>query len=559
MKNSLLLFLFLSIVVVVYAENVQTSWGTVKGEIIGNQIFYQDKNFINIPNIVNPVQVSISMESTTATTTNANLCFNPHQEYYPVSGVQLEYTCPNGGYVSISNSTKTISPSFKTQRVKTARTQRLSKLAEDTTTGDDVYVMPSQHGGFVANFPSVAENVTLSFEITYSWSYCASATEYPIGANNTCVEIEELTTAAAATPNIQPNSWVYYYFDTTTFNSTVLDYFTFYQNYTKKIDMYVQSGYLPTSTWNLQTIVADDDDGGEYQYIYTPSRYVTSSERFFVGLYNTDSDPHTVSVSVNITKCTSPTSFGIDCGVSTTTGYDPTKFIYSLSANVSSSSSIVSFDNYTDSDQYGDAIAYFSIVDLPATVDGSSTYFIRVSTGNNNLGKYDFPPPLIAKLNGYPSLQSFDYNVSVGHNSEANQLSLPITDSANDNWIIGVVLPASFTIWVGSNCAYDCNAPDAKSSGTCLCSYSNSSTGSACNDATTYSLPYGMSDSVGICTCTDENYSGSFDCSEKPNYHIPYLILLALIGVCAIAVAIAFPVYRYVKKNKRANDGYDPM
>jgi len=404
--------------------------------------------------------------------------------------------------------------------------------------------------------PGLSDNSTVAFNIYVTATYCEDPTLYPIGSDGSCLPINNITSTVQTT--VPANSWIYYRYYASHLDTTVLNSFYFYQNNTKKIDMFVQSGYIPTNTWYLETTVVDDDDDGEFQYVYTPSRFDDNSEEiYYVGLYNKD-DTNDQAVYLNITtqSCGSAANFSVDCAVTTVNTTDPVVGVVPLSANMSSSASVATFDG-SDAESYDGVPAFYVLTDLPTDI--GSDYYIRVSVGNNNLGKYDFPPPLYAKLNGYPSLQSYDYNISNSGDATANQLSLPITD-LSDKWYLMVLLPADFTIWVGYNCENNCAGYEGQ--GTCTCSFEGASV--PCNFTSStngtiadyYTIPTNLGDSAGVCVCAQNSYSKSFNCSTKPDYNIPYLVLLLLIAIVILSVAIAVPIYRYVKRHK---SNYDPL
>jgi len=532
---------------------------TYSGSVSGESIAYQT-NFQIIQNVVNPVLVYVNYAS--GENQDANICLNSHQGSFPVSGVDLSNSCPNGGFGVVSNTTAATTQLYKRNRIlSNTKANHFAKLVEDATDSQnaEVYVKPSTDAGFVFTVPGLANGTSVDFTLYVTASYCEDPSLYPVGADNSCIPINNITSPISS--SVPANSWMYYRYTAPILDSTVVNSFSFYQNNTKKLNMFVQSGYIPTDTWFLETEVVEDDDGGEFQYVYTPSRFTPGSEEvFYVGLYNTDdSNAQPFLLNVTLQTCGSSTNFSVNCDITTSNNTDPTVGVVPLSADISSNSSFASFDA-SDAVTYkaGEAFAFYKIVDLPSDI--GDDYFVRVSVANNNLGKYDFPPALYAKLNGFPSLQSHDYNISNTDSAIANQLSLPITDYTTDTWYIMVALPAYYTIWVGENCYGNCAS--SAGDGSCTCSIEGASVPcnfTSANNGTIaefYTIPTNLADSSGVCACADDSYSLSFDCNTKPNYHIPYLVLLLLIGIGILAVAIAVPIYRYVKRHK---SNYDPL
>ena len=535
-----------------------TSYGyiTFSGNVSGESIAYQNA-FQTIQNVLNPVLVYVNYAS--GENEDGYVCLNSHQGTFPVSGVNLPNSCPNGGFGIVSNTTAATSTQlYKRSRILSKeRANHFAKLVEEATDSLNayVYVKPSSDAGFVFTVPGLADGTDVNFNLYVTATYCEDPTLYPIGSENSCLPITDVTTSVSA--SIPANTWTFYRYTAPSLDTSVLNSFAFYQNNTKNIDMFVQSGYIPTSTWYLETTLEEDDDGGEFQYVYTPSRFTAgSNEIFFVGLYNNDdSNDQAVYLNVTLQSCSSSGNFSVDCQVNTGNGTNPVYGVVPLSANISSPSSSANFDA-SDAESYADAFAFYEIVDLPTDI--GDNYYVRVSVGNNNLGKFDFPPALYAKLNGFPSLQSYDYNISNTDSTVANQLSLPITDPLTDTWYVMVALPAYYTIWVGDNCFNNCGGGD----GSCTCSLGGAAVPcnftSADNEtiADYFTIPTNLGDASGVCSCSENSYSKSFDCSSKPNYHIPYLVLLLLIGLVITAVAIAVPIYRYVKRHK---PNYDPL
>jgi len=179
-------------------------------------------------------------------------------------------------------------------------------------------------------------------------------------------------------------------------------------------------------------------------------------------------------------------------------------------------------------------------------------YYVRISVGNSNLedDNDNFGPVIYAKLNGYPSSQSYDYSAS---EAVANQIMLPV-QSTTDNWIVAVALPDDFSIWVAVNCPGNCSNNDH---GSCMCATAD---GSQVNCETIanatnqyyplYQLPSYTVESPGYCTCSDSDYDASFDCSQKGSPTVLFIVLIVIGGLIILFVAIGVPLYCYIS-NKR--------
>jgi hypothetical protein len=312
-------------------------------------------------------------------------------------------------------------------------------------------------------------------------------------------------------------------------------------------NVYIQSGYLPTSTWNLELT-------GNPQIINTPGT-TDAGEVYYIGFDNSEGTA-ALDVSLNVTflVCAAQ-KVGPNCAVNTTTTNSTMDgslvILLDASLDGDNNGAAMSMD-LSDSDN---TIVYFLLDNLPVFTSEPNQgfpYYVRVSIGNNELedDEDNFAPTLYAKLNGYPSAESNDYTVG---NSVANQLFLPVT-SEEDNWFIAVPIPSDFSIWVGVNCAGNCSDGDH---GSCLCSSANGTT-VACTaiaNSTNYyglysSLPTSVGESAGSCTCSDDDYAQSFDCSEKSSPTVLFIVLIVIGGLIILFVAIGVPLYCYIS-NKR--------
>ena len=378
-----------------------------------------------------------------------------------------------------------------------------------------------------------------TFTVTLIGSYC-DAPEFAV--NGACVTAKPADVSGAGnTDTVPAGSWLFYTFNSAAFDPTVNNLINVVYNFT---NVYIQEGYLPTSTWNIGVVE------GNTQVINTPG--VTSGPTtWFIGFDNSAGTAD-VGFSLNVTFA------GCAAGL-----VGPACFVNTTSSNTTLDGTVViELDASLDTNNQGDGIsldlsddenayAYFTLVNLPTFTEGFP-YYVRVSVGNNELedDEDNFGPALYAKLGGYPSAQSNDYAVS---GSVANQVFLQV-ESTDDQWYLAVPTPADFSIWVGVNCPGNC---DDNSHGSCLCSGVNGTTVacSAVANSTDYyalyaALPVSVGESAGACTCEDDDYAESFDCSQKSSPTVLFIVLIVIGGLIILFVAIGVPLYCYIS-NKR--------
>ena len=437
-------------------------------------------------------------------------------------------------------------------------------MIEDTTTtpmSGSVSISPSNNtAGFVVTIPGASD--TVDFQLILTGYYCDNNT-FPV--NGSCESLRSLDDGPVYN-TLSANSWAFYSFTVPPFNSTNINQVNVNYN-ASNYNVFVQKSYLPTQNWFLLPYYSDIKNGNHSQIIYTPGRF-DEGDIYYVGVWNNDTQSSlTYYLNITFSGCASGL-FGPNCEinqslVNATSNPADASSVIALSANISASNpsaSVFSFD-FSGSDlEY----AYFEITDLlPFNVtnggEGDSLlYYVRVTVGNNDLNDNNgLAPSLYAKLNGYPSPESYDYNTT---KSIANQIYLPIT-SLDNQWFVSVKLPANFDIWIVSNCA-DCDSNGNQ----CLCSSNN--TAVDCNSLVdvnaTYpyyflfsSLPSSTEDSAGQCHCGDEDYSESFNCIQKSGLSTGWIVFIVIsivsIIVLIVIIVIAALGYHYVKKRKIQN------
>jgi len=519
---------------------------------IGNNTYYaQEQGFFELKNVRNPLTVSISYAS--GDNYQANVCFNSMQKNLPVAGINLDINCPTGGFGTISNNTNLAGSSLPDE-------------ADDTTSDTvnmQVYVKPTANAGFVVTLPDAPS--AQNFTVWFTGTQCASADQYPVGSNGQCINIEtyNITDNYKTMTTVKAGTWKYIKLVFPAFQSTVVNNVTVSVNGTDNdISMFIQEGYLPTEAWFLNTDNNLDTDDVTQATILTPGIY-NQEEVFFLGLYNDGEEAYQVSVNFTVNKCGNTNQFGYLCMNNATDTTSPLDGIRPIPATLTpnttntvntNNGSALQYD-YSD-DSYEHRYAYFKLTDYPTF--HADKYYVRVSVGNNDVSSLDGAPAVFAKLGSVPSAQSNHYNAStVG--DVAHQLLLPIDRNLKTPWFIAVQLPVDFSIWVGTNCADDC---DDQAHGTCNCnSYS-------CPSITTnntqyffnafYAFPHSLEDSGGACDCDDQRYAFSFDCSQKNNGNAAlYILLIAIGGALVLCVAIIVPVYCGIA-NKKANS-YDKI
>jgi len=472
------------------------------GQVGNGTIYYQQNDFYSFGNVKNPVTVFISYSN--GANFVSNICLNSFAQKYPISGVNLQSTCPNGGYGEISNNTLTNGATF----------QSPPDDAVDDTTSAQIYVKPGSDVGFVVTLPdaTVKQNFTIGWEA----HHCSDLDLYPIGSNGQCLPISEIDSTQIIT--IGAGTWAYFRITTPTYSNTFSNSFNVSVNGTTDgIEMYVQEGYIPTQDWYLNTDNELDDNNNLHAAVITPAT-TTTSETFFVGIFNSNEGTRTVSLNHTFVSCGNTTNFGYDCrhtpsnttavGGVRTISTTITKGNNSLTSN---NGSALSYDYSAEG--YEHDYAYFALTNYP---NYALPYYIRVSVGNNQITDLSGAPSLFAKLGGYPSEQSNHYNVST-FGDVAHQITIPVTSEllgSQETWYIAVKLPSDFSIWVGTNCANNCSNGDH---GDCMC---DSVPCTSINQNRTdpevyYRLPSVLQDSGGACTCNNDKYDFSYIVLKK--------------------------------------------
>ena len=452
-----------------------------------------------------------------------------------------------------------------------------SPLPEGTTTettAAKVYVKPNRAGGFVVTVPDSIDQVY--FYVGFSGLQCDpnDLTLYPVG-NNSCQTIPTATVGGngQVASNIPSEGWAYYQLPVTAFGTNITSFNVTINGTKDDVKLYIQSGYYPTADWFINTINDDNDDILTAVIANPSNTYINATETFFFGIYNGDKNEQSVQLNVTFdTSCNAATNFGFLCSHSLANNSDPVLGYKVLSASLVSGTNgtqnTFSYD-YTDKDDYSDYdYAYFMLNDYPTSAtpgyEGLTyPYYIRVTVANNDVSEY--APAFYAKQGGFPSAQSATYNLStttdISHQIviQVNDVNDdPGTTGPNDKaWMFAVQLKADFSIWVGINCANDCDNGDH---GQCMCGTLPCAnvTGNNTNFLPYYTLPNTTEDSAGSCTCSDDDYDYSFDCSQKNNGNAAlYIVLIAVGGMIVLAVAIGVPIYCYIS-NKKATR-YDRM
>lgn len=478
-------------------------------------------------------------------------------------------SCPYGAFGTVSNDTMQNGESFSNSE----------DGSTDDTVSADLYVKPGANVGFVVTIPEAT--ATQNFTITFTASQCADPDSFPVGSNNQCIGIDKLDIDDTQTVIIGAGVWKYFQITTPTLlTSPNMNSFNITANGTKDgVDMYIQKDYIPLEAWYMNADMFVDDDETTAM-ILTPG-YQDKPDVYYVGLYNTNDAAKQITISTKNQTCAygNSTTYGYDCkhissNVTSNGG------VFQYSANIVNNATVnngeinngssLSF-RLTDS-SYDHDYAYFRLVNYPIYNNGN--YFVRVSIGNNDVTDLSGAPPAFAKLGGLPSEASNHYNLS-SYGDVVHQFSLPITTAIftcagggrpsdqpcipppESSWYIAVKLPADFSIWVGANCADDC---DQQEHGDCWCS-GHKCTVNVTSQAQTYNdfyiLPKNASDSAGACSCTKDKYDFSFDCSQKNNGNSAlYILLIAIGGLIVLGVAIGVPIYCYIanKKSKVVDD-----
>mmetsp|Transcript_16186 Transcript_16186/g.63109 ORF Transcript_16186/g.63109 Transcript_16186/m.63109 type:complete len:578 (+) Transcript_16186:99-1832(+) len=524
-------------------------------------------------NPVNPVSIYIHFDTANY---DANVCFNSGG---PISGVNLASTCPFGGFAVLSNNTVGTAAAAKvnTERgiheVKLMRkgtrfvgNERMVMEVEDesstveavtTDVMGEVYIGPS--GRLVVTVPQY--NGT--FSVTLQGQTCPFGT-YPIenAGNVTCQALDnnivDLTTSSTRNLTASISGFGSQYYVVMAPMANFLNI-----SVSSAFEAYVMTGYVPTPDWSLPTPNDFDEDTDMRTYtVNTPGR-TDSGDVIFVRLDNRYASPLAGAVDFALGSCPDDSDIGPGCYVSSTTTTNSTTAgseVYILDGIVGSGVSngtSVEFDLSEAEQEY----AYFVLPPSNLPSNMNSSYYVRVSFANNVIdatGGQTVAPTVYAKLDGYPSQQSYDYRVN---GSLVNQVIVPIanTTAGQDmamagagTWYFAVETPSDFSVWAGTNCANLC---DNNEHGNCYCNQQlcNTTTSNGQDVAVLYEMPNNIMDSGGACRCDDDNYDQSFDCSEKTNKNSTlYIVLIAVGGAIVLAVAIGVPVYCYFQNRKRA-------
>lgn len=570
------LILALVAVAVVQADMPSSASYTFPGSVNKGSIFTSDP-FTFAGNPVNPVSVYIHFASANY---DANVCFNSGG---PISGVNLDSTCPFGAFAVLSNSTVGTAAAAKSDargmhEVKLARkgtrfvgNERLAMDVEDessegqaveTNVSGEIYVGPSGH--LMVTVPGYND----TFSVYMEYEYCALGyypVEYSPG-NVTCESlvnnVVDLTidglTNRTITPVVSAFGSQYYELlvpQTNFLNITVSSIF----------EAYFMNGYIPTADWSLPTPMELSSDESTVTYtVNTPGRS-DAYETIFLRLDNRFSTALAGDVTFDLVDCPTVTDIGPGCVVSNTQSNNATTqgseiFILNAIATASGYNGTSTEFDLSEAEQ---DYAYFVLPRDNLPVLSNDSYYVRVSFANNVIdatGGQTVAPTVYAKMDGYPSAQSYDYRVN---GSLVNQVVVPVSTNGTGagaanvamgegTWYFAVETPSDFSVWAGTNCANQCDNNDH---GNCYCNTQlcNTTTSNGQDVNPLYQMPTNIQDSAGACRCTDDNYDQSFDCSEKTNKNSTlYIVLIAVGGAIVLAVAIGVPVYCYFQNRKRA-------
>ena len=511
---------------------------------------------------MNPITVSIIYDSGTPVT-NTYFCLHSNEAYFPLSGANLEATCPPGSYGSVSNTSQIV--------LNTTKSIMDTTQSTNETFTASIYVKPTNGGGFIVTIPD--NNQLQDFEIIYSGKQClnnGSIEYYPVGPDgNECQEIPTLDLNNSAEFSLDAGQTKYFKTIVPISDYSRNAIYVFY-NQSNDIKLLSQSGYYPTSDWYMTTYDEEYSNNLASSRILTPATF-SENEVFYFSLTNTGDSKLTVGYNITSSSCDSIVTFGNNCGHSIQNNVDPVAGVFLISGKLvnltitnttlsNNDGSAFSFD-YNDDSYEGD-YAYFTISEYPVF---PTPYYIRVSVANNDVTDEDGAPAIFAKRGGYPSEQSNNYNTSyVGDVSnqflikiEAEDLIKPI--EANTTWYFAVKLPSDFSIWVGSNCAGNC---DNQLYGYCMCNdrACQNSTENFSNTSGFYEKPTSLLDSAGACNCYDDDYDSSFNCSElnNPNFWI-WITLLCITITLVIVVGIGVPLLCYLTNNKKKKADFETM
>ena len=538
-------------------------------------IFYQNvgslSTNIEFFNILNPINVTISYEQNVYNY-EATVCLNYYEFVYPISGVNLEVTCPAGALGKVSNMTSYLPTSQSTlkhynkkssifMQEKLFNSNSLPSGTTLETITAQVYVKPSNRGGFIVTIPDSVDEI--SFVVYYSGLQCKQG--YPYDGKS-CQEIQQISFSSPQTVTLSSGAWQYYQIELDHTNNIV----NVSMNGTKQnLELYIQSGYYPTRDWYLpQTVISDKQQDNFTSIIFTPAM-VEETEKYFFGIYNADKDTQTASISISYETCP-VNKFGYQCNHDITISDNPITGFYVLNGclpdsdpNTSNNGTALVFpfsnDDSDDSDvTYSEYdYAYFSLSSYPKNYS-PLPYYIRISVASNDVSKP--APNFYAKKGGAASVQSNHYNSSTSavthqiliriNQEDLNQQYNGLT--ITDTWFFAVQLPADFSIWVGVNCADNCNGNEH---GTCYCgdvtcdSLTNNGTS---NFEVFYQRSTSLSDSEGACVCDDPDYDYSPTCSAKNNGHATlYISIISILALLVVVVAILIPVARFFMHRRK--------
>jgi len=540
---------------------------TIKGGKAGSDsIWYQQEDFVTLRNVRNPVNVSV-VYLPGVQNVEASICFNSFESFQPISGLNIHYNCPTGGYGKAANATPTDFTDTNATTLKTAWRNQRKVLSDDDDDFDGSQSFSAQlnlkptrgaSGGFIVSIPDA--DIDQDFELIITTVEC-DPPNYPIGPGGNCTTIPSVGDSNNIF-TINSGAWKYWTYTAPLANlAGSLNTISVYLNGTDFVDFFTQSGYYPTQEWYLNTEDEYDDDELTAT-IMTPST-ISSNETYFFAVYNPADESVTLNLTIGSSQCDS-THFGYDCQHSTQNTTDPIAGYQTLSASLVSIPANTSSEtnngtawefDYASND-YENDYAYFALVNFTQLTAGD---MVRVTVGNNNVREN--APALYAKLGGFPSAQSNMYNAST-EDDVAHQIMIPVTDSdingTAEIWYLAVALPADFSIWIGVNCANNCSNQEH---GTCYC---NNST---CDDVTSnfenfvpfYKRPTSLEDSGGACTCSDDDYDSSFDCGTRNNPYLwAWLILVIVVILILLFVVVAVPIFFIIQKRKRYS-GYETV
>jgi len=566
-----LIFALVAITVVQADLMPISTTATFNGQVNKGSI-YVSEPYMLAGNPINPVNATIHYPSLNY---DANVCFNMGG---PISGVNLASTCPDGGFAVLSNNdvgtpTAAKSDDRAIHEVKLARkgtrfvgNERLAMEVEDessegqaveTTVSGELYIGPT--GTLMVTVPGYND----TFTVTLGYEYCEYGT-YPVETtpgNFTC-EVLDNNVINLVNANNRTISTTLSAFGSNVFMVQVPQANFLNVTMPTIFGAEFMSGYLPSSDWSMD-VPSNVEDSSITYTLNTPGR-TDGYESIYVRVDNLFSTALSGEIFFGLSNCPTATDIGPGCLVSNVESSNSTTQgteVYELNAIVSAggnNGTSVEFDLSEAEQDY----AYFVLPRQNLPVLSNNSYYVRVSFANNVIdatGGQTVAPTVYAKMDGYPSAQSYDYRVN---GSLVNQVIVPVstnsTGAANaaaagdGTWYFAVETPSDFSTWAGANCANLC---DGNEHGNCYCNNQlcNVTTSNGQDVGPLYQMPTNIQDSGGACRCTDDNYDQSFDCSEKTNKNSTlYIVLIAVGGAIVLAVAIGVPVYCYFQNRKRA-------